>query len=54
MIRKTASLISHISHLFTLEPGDVILTGKDERRVWKEDGLAFQVSLVVVVLLLLS
>lgn len=27
MIRKTASLISYISHLFTLEPGDVILTG---------------------------
>lgn len=27
MIRKTASLVSYISHLFTLEPGDVILTG---------------------------
>lgn len=27
MIRNTASLISYISHLFTLEPGDVILTG---------------------------
>jgi 2-keto-4-pentenoate hydratase/2-oxohepta-3-ene-1,7-dioic acid hydratase in catechol pathway len=28
MIRKTANLISYISHLFTLEPGDVILTGE--------------------------
>lgn len=31
MIRKTASLISYISQLFTLEPGDVILTGASGR-----------------------
>lgn len=35
MIRKTASLISYISHLFTLEPGDVILTGKSRLCVCK-------------------
>lgn len=30
MIHPTAFLVSYISHLFTLEPGDVILTGTPE------------------------
>lgn len=28
MIHKVAPLISYASHIFTLEPGDVILTGE--------------------------
>lgn len=30
MVHRTAFLVSYISHLFTLEPGDVILTGTPE------------------------
>lgn len=30
MVHDTAFLVSYISHLFTLEPGDVILTGTPE------------------------